>query len=107
MKIASITDPLTANGMKLAGIEIAHKVEDAKEAEKIFEEMINKEDIGVIIITEQLAKEMDERVLNMKEENSQITPIVIEIPSKEGSVPERREMVDKLVKQAVGIKVQD
>ena len=62
MKIASITDPLTANGMKLAGIEIAHKVEDAKEAEKIFEEMINKDDIGVIIITEQLAKEMDERV---------------------------------------------
>jgi|GEM_PF-2271462 len=107
MKIVSITDPLTASGMKLAGIEKAYKVEEAGKAEEIFEEAINEKDIGVIILTEKLANKMDDKVLDIKEKTSQTTPIVIEIPSKEGPEPERREMVDKLVKQAVGIKVQN
>lgn len=106
MKIASITDPLTAKGLKLAGMGEAHEVEDAKKAESIFEDLTKKGEIGIIILTEQLAKEMNEKVLETKEEKGKITPIVIEIPSKEGPVPERREIIDKLVKRAVGIKVE-
>lgn len=106
MKIASITDPLTANGLKLAGMGEVHEVENTKEAERIFVKIIRDEEIGIVLITEQLAKEMDETVLESKEEKEKITPIVIEIPSKEGPVPERREIIDKLVKRAVGIKVE-
>ncbi len=106
MKIASITDPLTANGLKLAGMGEVHEVENPKEAERVFQDLIKKEEIGIIVLTEQLAQEMDEKVLERKKEKEKITPIVIEIPSKEGTVPERREIIDKLVKRAVGIKVE-
>ncbi len=107
MKIASITDPLTADGLKLAGLKEVHEVENPSEAEKKFEKLLNEKEIGIIILTEQLAKDMDENTLQQKKEKGKITPIVIEIPSKEGPVPERREKIDKLIKQAVGIKVEN
>lgn len=53
-----------------------------------------------------MAKELGDRVSRIREEREGITPIVIEIPSKEGPIPERREAIDKLVKRAVGIKIE-
>lgn len=106
MKIVGIADPLTADGLRLAGVEEAHSVDTATEAEGLLEENMAKEDVGVVIITESLAQELDEKILELREEKEKITPILIEIPSKEGPVPERREVIGKLVKRAVGIKLE-
>ncbi len=106
MKIVSITDPTTADGLRLAGVKDTYSVEDIAEAEKLLEENMAREDVGVIITTESLAQELDEKILGLREEKEKTTPILIEIPSKEGPVPERREVIGKLVKRAVGIKLE-
>ncbi len=50
---------------------------------------------------------MDERLSRFREEKEKVTPILIEIPAKEGPIPERREVIDKIVKRAVGIKIEE
>lgn len=106
MKVASITDPITSDGLRLAGIEEAYEVKNKEEAEVTFEELLGKKEIEIILLSEKLAQEMDEKLLESKREEGGIIPIVIEIPGKEGPVPERREVIDKLVKRAVGIKLE-
>lgn len=107
MEITSITDPVSADGLKLAGIERTYETEDKDEAENIYMELLNEEGVGVIIITEDLAQKMSEDVLESRNEKKGVIPMVIEIPGKEGTVPERREFIDKLVKRAVGINVEE
>lgn len=106
MKIASITDSTTATGLKLMGIEETYEIERANEAEKILDKLSKEKEIGIIIITERLAQKIEEKIGEFQEEKSGITPILIGIPSKEGPIRERREEIDKLVKRAVGIKVE-
>lgn len=103
--MASITDSTTANGLKLAGIEEVLVAEDEKEAGENFERIKRMEDIGIIILTEDMAQKIDEKISDFREEREGITPIIIEIPNKEGPVPERREIIDKLITRAVGAKV--
>lgn len=105
MRISSITDPVTADGLKLAGVEEAYEAKDREGAEEIFRQLLEEEEIGIILLSEKLAQGMDEEVIESKRGEG-ITPIVIEIPGKEGPVPERREVIDKLVKRAVGIKLE-
>ena len=107
MKVTSITDSVTADGLRLAGIEKAFETEDEKEAEDVYKELLENEEVGIIILTEDLAQKMSEDVLELRKEKKGILPMVIEIPGMEGSVPERREFIDKLVKRAVGIKVEE
>ncbi len=107
MKITSITDPVTADGLRLAGVERAFETEEGEEAEKIYLELLEDGEVGIIILTEDLAKKMSEDVLESKRDKKGVIPMVIEIPGKEGPVPERREFIDKLVKRAVGIKLEE
>lgn len=107
MKISSITDPVTAEGLKLAGIKEVHETEDPQEAQGLLDELRDDEEMGVIILTEDLAQKMNKDVIESERGKEGITPIVIEIPSKEGPIPERREFIDQLVKRAVGIKVEE
>ena len=107
MKVTSITDSVTADGLRLAGIEEAFETDDGNEAEDIYKELLEDEEIGVIILTEDLAQKMSDTVLESRKEKEGVLPMVIEIPGTEGSVPERREFIDKLVKRAVGIKVEE
>lgn len=106
MEIAGITDPTTADGLKLAGIREVHEIENKEETKEVFDNMIKKSQIGIIILTEELAQEIDGEISRFREEKEGVTPIIIEIPNKEGPVPERKEIIDKLVKRAVGIKLE-
>lgn len=107
MRIVSITDSDTANGLKLAGIKEAYETESQEEAEEFVDQILESKEVGIIIITEDLAKKLGDRVFEIREEREGITPVVIKIPGKEGPVPERREVIDKLVKRAVGIKIEE
>ena len=107
MKVTSITDPVTADGLRLAGIKEAFETEDGKEAEDIYKELLEEDEVGIIILTEDLAQKMSDDVLESRKEKEGVLPMVIEVPGMEGSVPERREFIDKLVKRAVGIKVEE
>lgn len=107
MRIASITDKLTATGLRLAGLKETEIVENEKEAKEALNRLSEKDEIGIIVITEQLAQKINNEITNFREKKDGVIPILIEIPGREGSVEERRGVIDRLVKRAVGIKVED
>ncbi|MFP4006054.1 MAG: V-type ATP synthase subunit F [Candidatus Hadarchaeia archaeon] len=106
MKIASLTDSKTRKGLKLAGVKESYKAENKEKAEKIFEDLTKNDEIGLIIITEDIAQKIDDKLEKFREEREGTIPALIEIPGEEGSVPERRRILDKLVKRAVGINIE-
>lgn len=107
MKIASVTDETTASGLRLAGVRETRVAESREETIEALEGLLEEGDWGVIVLTEELAAEVEEWLSEFREERSGVAPIVIEIPGRKGPVPERRESIDKLVKRAVGINIGD
>lgn len=105
MGIASITDPTTATGLRLAGIEDAYEAEDREETEVLFEKLTEEEGIGLLIMTEGLAEKIREKIDKLTDEREGITPILAEIPDKRGPIPERKEVIRKLIKRAVGVEI--
>ncbi|MEA1904583.1 MAG: V-type ATP synthase subunit F [Candidatus Hadarchaeota archaeon] len=105
MKIASITDPVTATGLRLAGIKETREIEEKGEAEKLFDSLTKNEEIGVIIISERLARGMRQKLNKFSEEKKKVTPVIVEIPDRVGPLPERAETTRRLVKRAVGVEI--
>ncbi len=106
MEIVSITDSLTARGLKLAGVNETFVADSREGAKRAFEKILEMDSVGVVIITEQLAQKINNELTNFRESKERVTPIVIEISGREGPVEERRKVIEKLVKRAVGVKVE-
>ncbi|MCK5569000.1 MAG: V-type ATP synthase subunit F [Spirochaetes bacterium] len=101
MKYFIIGDEDAVLGFGMVGVQgrTAVNPEDAREA---FQSALNDKDIGIIIITERIARQIRTTVdrFLFKER----FPLVIEIPDRKGSVPGRigiREMVNA----AIGVKI--
>ncbi len=94
MKIVVIGDGDTAVGFRLAGAD-AFEVSSLEEGERIFKQVVYQEDVGLIIITEELAK----RLANLIEEARKKTlPVIIVIPGSTGpiDIPSLGEYIGKL-----------
>jgi len=105
VKIAGITDPVTAIGLRLAGVRRAYEVENSAEAGELFDSLIKNEEIGIIIISERIAQDIRWKLDRFLEERRGVRPVVVEIPDKVGPIPERMETVRKLVRRAIGVEV--
>ncbi|MCA6213905.1 V-type ATP synthase subunit F [Thermococcus bergensis] len=100
MKIVVLGDKDTALGFRLAGVheaysfgETMHELERAKNKLK---ELIEREDVGVILITERLAQ---------KVEIPDVTfPIILQIPDKYGSLY-GEEQLREIVRKAIGVEI--
>lgn len=101
LKIAGICDQDTAMGLRLAGIkEIFIPGDDAV---KIWNHLIERDDIGMVFITEHFADILGKHLRDYRLRN--IVPIVVEIPDKHGRKKDHVDFVDHLIKKAVGIEV--
>ncbi|MCD6512614.1 MAG: V-type ATP synthase subunit F [Thermoplasmata archaeon] len=98
MKIACIGDRETVAIMKLAG---ASYCEIADNIEKQFDEMVAREDVGILVINERIAEKIKSRIYNHRLLND--TPVIVEIPDKMGKSGE--DGIRKLIMRAVGVDV--
>ncbi len=96
-KIAVLGDKDSVLGFKALGLDV-HPVETVEEAKKTLHRMA-KENYAVIYLTEQFACHMDEELARYKDE---LTPAIILIPGKEGSLGIGMANVKKAVERAVG-----
>lgn len=96
-KIAVLGDKDSVLGFKVLGLDVfpVETVEDAKGTLH----RLAKEEYAVVYLTEQLARYMDEELAAYKDE---LTPAVILIPGKEGSLGIGMANVKKSVERAVG-----
>ena len=101
MKIFLIGDETTVLGYSLAGIH-GVVVNNAEEAAEALETATQDPDMGIVLITQRMAAEVqpvvDEAKLKMA------TPIVLEIPDRSGPVADREAALD-IVQRLIGIKV--
>ncbi len=96
-KIAVLGDKDSVLGFKALGLDV-HPVESVDEAKKALHRMA-KENYAVIYLTEQFACHMEEELARYKDE---LTPAIILIPGKEGSLGIGMNNVKKAVERAVG-----
>lgn len=96
-KIAVMGDPDSVLGFKALGLDV-FPVESVDVAKSTLHRLA-KESCAVVYLTEQLAVHMDEELARYKDE---LTPAIILIPGKEGSLGIGMANVKKSVERAVG-----
>lgn len=100
MSIRVVGDDNTVLGFALVGIDgTAVTAED--EAQSALEDAVAASDVEIVLITEQWAARVRERVDELK--MTQIRPLVLEIPG-EGAEPAGTSLRE-LVRQAIGIRL--
>ena len=101
MKLAGFCDPDTATGLRLAGIKELF-IPDGNEI-LLWNQIKERDDIGVLFITEQIVKILDKHLKDYRIIYN--VPIIIEIPNKKGRKKEHVDFVSHLIKKAIGIEV--
>jgi V/A-type H+-transporting ATPase subunit F len=96
-KIAALGDKDSVLGFKALGLSV-FTAETVDEARATLHH-IAKEDYAVIYLTEQFASEMEADINRYKDD---LTPAIILIPGKEGSLGIGMENIKKAVERAVG-----
>jgi len=91
----------TLTGMRLAGIDgvVVHEKQEIKQA---LDEVLSQKDIGIILMTEKLGKEIPEIVDDIK--LNRTFPLLLEIPDRHGS-GRRPDFITAYINEAIGIKI--
>ena len=101
MRMFLISDNVdTLTGMRLAGIDgvVVHEKQEIKQA---LDEVLSQKDIGIILMTEKLGKEIPEIVDDIK--LNRTFPLLLEIPDRHGS-GRRPDFITAYINEAIGIK---
>lgn len=101
MKIVGLIDKDTAIGFRLSGIKELYITNG--DVTKKWDEIIKRNDIGIILITEKNAEEIKNRLNNFRLINT--IPIIVEIPDKKGRSISHIDYISSLIKKAVGVEI--
>ena len=99
--IALLADRHTATCFKLAGLGNIISVNDAKEAEKHLLELLDKNNLRIILVSERFLNEM--QILEKIVEHQY--PLIIPIPDLEGSKVLKTDFIAETIKRKTGIEV--
>ncbi len=101
MKILVIGHQEAVLGFSLAGVD-GQAVSTAEQAGKALDEALAAKDVGIVLVTQDVARMLQERVEDLKLHST--IPLVVEIPSPAG-VPEDQPSLSEVVLKAIGIKL--
>jgi len=101
MKLAALCDEDTAVGLRLAGIKETYVPKE--DSAKIWKELSERDDIGIIFITEQIVEGLQRELKDFRLQNN--IPIILEIPDKKGRLQDHADFVSHLIKKAVGVEI--
>ena len=101
MRIVVIADEDITLGFRFGGVE-GRVVESPAEALTAFEEVTHLADVGIVMLTERIARDIRAAVDPVRYGTR--LPLVLEIPGPEGPLPTRRTLLD-LIREAVGVSI--
>lgn len=101
MKVLVVGHPDAVLGFSLAGVH-GRSVSTAEEANRALDEAFSARDVGIILVTQDVARMIQGRVEDLKLHST--VPLVVEIPSPEGVSPDELSL-SELVLRAIGIKL--
>jgi V/A-type H+-transporting ATPase subunit F len=101
MELMVIGHPAAVLGFSLAGVrgQIATSAEEVNQA---LDDALARKNIGIILVTEEVAMLIKERMENLKMHST--VPLVVEIPGP-GGTPPGKQSLSEVVRRAIGIKL--
>jgi V/A-type H+-transporting ATPase subunit F len=100
-KFLVVTDPETAPGFRLAGVEVVEAA-SVEEAGSILPDLLYRDDTGIVAVNEEFMAGLGPKVLGKIERTHR--PIVIPIPSGAGK-GEGTGYVERLLQRAIGYNI--
>ncbi|HUK38198.1 MAG TPA: V-type ATP synthase subunit F [Methanomicrobiales archaeon] len=100
-KFLVVTDPGSAPGFRLAGVEVIEAA-DAASARSILPDLLYRDDTGIVAVNEEFMAGLDPRLLGKMERTHR--PIIIPVPSG-AAKGERRSYVERLLQRAIGYNI--
>jgi V/A-type H+-transporting ATPase subunit F len=91
----------TLLGLRLAGIEGIH-ASSRKEVQSALNQCLNNPDIGILLVTEKLARLCADIVDEVKLHNK--TPLLVEIPDRHGT-GRAPDSITRYIREAIGVKL--
>ncbi len=96
-----VTDPDTASGFRLAGVEVI-EASSPQEAGKIIPSLLYKDDMGIVAVNEDYMAFLDEAVMTKIEES--FRPLIIPIPTGSKGI-DRTSYIERLLRKAIGYNI--
>ncbi len=101
-KIAVIGDRDTVMGFQMTGVRMCTVATTPDETLSALIDYYRDPQVGLIIITEPLAKSVEQKILEISEFP---VPVILLIPDRNGSTGEYERLLRELVRKAVGIDI--
>ncbi len=101
MKLLVIGHPEAVLGFSLVGIQ-GHVATSAEEANRSLDEALAAPDVGLILITMDVAEQIEARMAQLRMHST--VPLVVEIPAP-GGVPAGQPRLSEIVQRAIGVKL--
>jgi vacuolar-type H+-ATPase subunit F/Vma7 len=102
-KIVVVGSKVLPTGMRLAGVKESHLVQGGEETERLLTQLFERDDVGIIVITEDLEKSIKDRRVRYRMDNS-LDPVVLSVPGY-GEKMESEDTLRRLILRAVGIDI--
>ncbi|MBC7248990.1 MAG: V-type ATP synthase subunit F [Anaerolineae bacterium] len=101
MKMLVIGHPETVLGFSLVGVhgQVARTAEEVNQA---LDEALSAEDVGIVLVTEDVADLIQPRMDQLKLRST--VPLVVEIPGPEGPRPDRPSL-SEVIRRAIGVRI--
>lgn len=105
MKVAVIGDLDTVTGFRLGGVTATYIVGIGEKIDAILKKLIADEGLAVIVVTERIADANQQAIVEAKRAKKAVTPIIVEIPDKNGRIAREVDPLKMLIKSAIGVEV--
>lgn len=100
--VGVIGDVDTVSGFRLGGVKKSAVVNSKEDAIKALDKFLD-ENVSIIIITQVLSNEIREHI--DRKIGSNVLPMIIEIPDKDGSSEGSSDQMANLIKRVIGVEM--
>jgi V/A-type H+-transporting ATPase subunit F len=103
-RVVVLTDPDTADGFRLAGVDV-EVVETPEAARTLLASLLDDDSAGILAVNEQLMTALDDRI--RKKIDSIYRPIVVSLPIREKLEigEDHRAYLSRLIRRAIGFDI--
>jgi V/A-type H+-transporting ATPase subunit F len=103
-KVIVVTDPDTADGFRLAGVDV-EVVESPEQTRRVLADLIDEDSSGILAVNERMMAAIDERL--QKKIDSIYRPIVVSLPIREKLEvgEDHRAYLSRLIRRAIGFDI--
>ncbi|NTW91953.1 MAG: V-type ATP synthase subunit F [Methanoregulaceae archaeon] len=100
-KFVVVTDPDTAIGFRLAGVDVL-EIPNPDEVAALLPSLLLRDDTGIIALNEEYMMSLDDKMMEKIEKSYR--PIIIPIPSKAKRL-DRTSYIEGLLRRAIGYNI--